>query len=760
MANEKNVQSAVVEHVKQLRQNCDISVQEMADAVGVSVEEYVAFESGKTDQSFTFLFKCANKLGVDISELVMGDDPKLQFYNVTHKGEGMPIKRRAGFDYIHIAPLLKNRISEPFVVTAKYSTKLEQEPISLSTHSGQELNYVLKGKLKVQLEESIEILEAGESVYYDATRRHGMIAIGGEDCVFLSVVIKGDNEDAVYNPAVTEQPYEFEQNELLYKKYMIEILDEKGRLKDVKFNYPETFNFGYDVVDELAKKDENKIAMRWVSKNHEKTDFTFSDISKLSNQAVNYFKSLGIKKDDKVMLVLKRHYQFWISIIALHKLGAVAIPATNLLTAKDFEYRFNKAQIKAVVATADGDVTNQIELCLESCPTVKHKMIANGTRDGWSNFDEEISKFSDKFERSMLDEEIYVTDPMLMYFTSGTTGYPKVAVHSSEYALSHIITARWWHNVDPNGFHFSIADTGWGKAAWGKLYGQWFCEAPVFTYDFDKFHADDILPMFKKYGITTFCAPPTMFRMFIKEDLSRFDLSSLKYAVVAGEALNPEVYEQFLKATGVKLMEGFGQTETTLTIANLVGMTPKPGSMGKPTPQYNVEILTPNGDKAKVGEVGEICIRVDSRPCGLFLGYYQDDEKTAECIKDGIYHTGDMAWCDEQGYFWFVGRTDDIIKSSGYRIGPFEIESVLMELPYVLECAVTGVPDEVRGAVVKATIILTKGTVGTDELKKEIQEYVKHKTAPYKYPRVVEFVSELPKTISGKIRRVEIRNQK
>ncbi|MBO5219051.1 MAG: AMP-binding protein [Clostridia bacterium] len=375
--------------------------------------------------------------------------------------------------------------------------------------------------------------------------------------------------------------------------------------------------------------------------------------------------------------------------------------------------------------------------------------------DGWLDFDA-FENFSDVYERRA--DTACGDDPILMFFTSGTTGYPKIATHSCKYALGHFITAKYWHNVDPDGIHFTISDTGWGKALWGKYYGQWLCEAAVFTYDFNKFDAADILPLFKQYNITTFCAPPTMYRFFIKEDLSKYDLSSLKYSNTAGEALNPEVWQQWIKATGIQLMEGFGQTETTLALANLVGMTPKPGSMGKPSPLYDVQILNADGTRCAVGETGEICIRTAEHvPCGVFLGYYGNEEKTKEAWHDGYYHTGDTAWMDEDGYYWYVGRTDDLIKSSGYRIGPFEIESVIMELPYVLECAVTAAPDEIRGQVVKATIVLVKGKVGDDALKKEVQNYVKTHTAPYKYPRIVEFVEELPKTISGKIRRVEIR---
>jgi len=480
-------------------------------------------------------------------------------------------------------------------------------------------------------------------------------------------------------------------------------------------------------------------------------------MKKYSNMTANYFESLGIKKGDRVMLILKRHYQFWFSILALHKIGAIVIPSTNQLVEHDLSYRFKAAGISAIVCTSDGDVSHQVDLASKEFPELTKISVGEKKAD-WSDFNSEMALCSDIYNRN--EHTSCGDDPMLMFFTSGTTGYPKIAIHSYKYALGHYITAKYWHNVNPDGLHFTISDTGWGKALWGKLYGQWLCEAAVFTYDFDRFISDDILPMFKKYNITTFCAPPTMYRFFIKEDLSKYDLSSIEYATTAGEALNPEVYHQFYKATGLKIMEGFGQTETTLSIANLVGTTPRIGSMGKPTPLYDVVLINGEGKECKNGETGEICIKTNKKvPCGLFLGYYLNEEKTKEAWYDGYYHTGDQATRDEDGYLWFVGRIDDVIKSSGYRIGPFEIESVIMELPYVLECAITGTPDPVRGQVVKATIVLTKDTEGSDELKKEIQNYVKTHTAPYKYPRIVEFVSDLPKTISGKIRRVEIRQK-
>lgn len=540
----------------------------------------------------------------------------------------------------------------------------------------------------------------------------------------------------------------------IYKKYVSEKFDNNGRLTDISFKYPDNYNFAYDVADELARTKPDKVAMIWISNDGEERRFTFRDIKFYSDKTANYLASLGVKKGDKVMLILKRHYQFWFAMMALHKLGAVAVPATHQLMKKDLVYRFNKARVRAVLCTPDDEVSHEIDLIDETeCKNLKYRVMVNGARDGWEDFDKGVEAASENLERV----DTLAIEPMLMYFSSGTTGYPKCVQHSHLYTLGHIVTAVHWHMVKDDGVHFTISDTGWGKAVWGKLYGAWFGETTVFTYDFNRFSSEKILPMFAKYNITTFCAPPTMYRFFIKEDLSKYDLSSLVHTTIAGEALNPEVFKQFYNATGLKLMEGFGQTETTLTIAN-IGNEPKPGSMGLPNPQYKVVLIGGDGNPAKTGDVGEICIDTEGgTPPGMFMGYYDDEEATKQAWHDGLYHTGDMAWRDEDGYFWYVGRTDDLIKSSGYRIGPFEIESVLMEHPSVLECAITGVPDPVRGQVVKATIVLAKGYTAGEELKKELQEYVKHHTAPYKYPRVVEFVEELPKTISGKIKRKEIR---
>ena len=537
-------------------------------------------------------------------------------------------------------------------------------------------------------------------------------------------------------------------------RYARETYKADGMLDAYRLEYPETFNFGYDVVDDIAVNDPDRVAMVWCNPQGDEKTFTFSEMKRMSDKTANYFKSLGIGKGDMVMVVLKRHYEFWYAAVALHKLGAVLIPATFMLKAHDAEYRINAAGVKAVIVTGESEAPEAIDECAGKCPTLEIKIMARGSRDGWLDFASGVEAASEDFERVSTD----VLEPMIMYFSSGTSGYPKMVLHDHTYALAHLFTAKHWHNVDPDGLHFTVADTGWGKAVWGKLYGQWMMEAGVFTYDFEKFEPDEILSMMAKYRITTFCVPPTMYRMMLREDVTKYDLSALKYCTTAGEAMPPEVFNAWKKATGIFIMEGFGQTETTVALCNIPGMTPKPGSLGKPSPQYRVTLMDADGDPCPTGVTGEIVISMKyERPEGLLNCYYLDGEKTAEVMRGGWYHTGDTAWMDEDGYFWFVGRNDDIIKSSGYRIGPFEIESVLIEHPAVSECAVTGVPDPVRGQLVKATVVLMPEYEESEDLIKELQKFVKDRTAPYKYPRVLSFVDALPKTVNGKVRRVVIR---
>lgn len=539
-------------------------------------------------------------------------------------------------------------------------------------------------------------------------------------------------------------------------RYIDTTLGADGILSSISYKNDENFNFAFDVVDVMAKNCPDKLAMLHVSKDGRERRFSFRDMAKYSNMAANYFRYLGIRRGDKVMLVLKRHFQFWFSLLALHKIGAIAIPATNLLTKKDFEYRFKVGDVNAIVCTADGDVSREVDKAARGNSNLKIKIMVGGARESWHCFNRDIRYFSANYSRP--EDAPGGDDTMLMFFTSGTTSYPKITAHSYKYPLGHYITAKYWHQVDADGIHFAISDTGWGKALWGKIYGQWICEAPVFTYDFDDFDAKEILQMIEKYQITTFCAPPTVYRVMVHMKLENYDLSSLQNVTTAGEALNPKIFEKFREKTGFEIMEGFGQTETTMLIGTIQGMTPRPGSMGKPSPLYEIAVMLPDGTMAQTDEEGEIVVKTsDGIPNGLFKGYYNDEEKTDFVWYDGYYHTGDTAYMDEDGYLWYVGRVDDVIKSAGYRIGPFEIENEIMKLPYVLECAVTSVPDRIRGQAIKATVVLADGNEGDEHTKNDIVKYLKNNIASYKWPKIVDFAKELPKTISGKVRRAEIK---
>ena len=529
-------------------------------------------------------------------------------------------------------------------------------------------------------------------------------------------------------------------------------------IRNLEIRVPEQFNFAYDVVDGWAAQEPDKPALLWTNDKGEHRQYSFAEMKHYSDLTASYFQQLGIGRGDMVMLILKRRVEFWFSILALHKLGAVVIPATHLLTKKDIVYRANAADIKMIVCAGETVITDHIREALPASPSVKQVVsIGPEVPEGFLDFQQgirEAAPFVRPAEKNDND------DIMLMYFTSGTTGEPKMVAHDFTYPLGHIVTGAIWHNLHPGSLHLTIADTGWGKAVWGKLYGQWFAGANIFVYDHEKFTPADILQKIQDYRITSLCAPPTIFRFLIHEDLTKYDLSHLEYCTIAGEALNPAVFDTFKQLTGIRLMEGFGQTETTLTVATMPWMTPKPGSMGLPNPQYDVDLIDADGRSVEAGEQGQIVIRTHrGKPLGLFKEYYRDADRTREAWHDDIYYTGDVAWKDEDGYLWFVGRADDVIKSSGYRIGPFEVESALMTHPAVVECAITGVPDEIRGQVVKATIVLSKAykEQAGEALIKELQNHVKRVTAPYKYPRVIEFVDELPKTISGKIRRVAIR---
>lgn len=752
--NETNLKE-MGQRIREMREIVGFDLEKMSGLAGIDLKEYEKLEAGLVDPPFTVLHRCAVALGVDVTALLEGHSAKLSGYMITRKGQGLVTTDENGITLQNMAAMFKNRLATPYYVTYQYDERLQNRPIHTTTHAGQEFDLVLEGSMKLRIGDHIETLHEGDSAFYQSSTPHGMLAIGGKKCRFLAMIMAEDEQSQRLGLEI--EPIRRESAPLIAEKYIDVLEDQLGRLEHIKFRNLERFNFAFDIIDAVAADYPDKLALLHVADDMTERRFTFSDISRASSRAANYFMSLGIGKGDKVMLVLKRHYQFWPVILALHKIGAVVIPATSQLLVHDLTYRIKAADVKALLCTVDGDVAHCAEEAIaELGANDVVKISVNGKIPGWRDFDEETAAFSDNFERT--DDSPGGNDPMLMFFTSGTTGYPKMALHSYKYPFGHYVTAKYWHQVERDGLHFTISETGWAKAMWGKLYGQWLCEGAVFVYDFDRFHPEKVLPMFAKYSITTFCAPPTMYRMLIKEDISKYDFSSVHHATTAGEALNPEVFVQFERATGLKIFEGFGQTETTCALGNLFGSVLKPGSMGRPVPDYGVDLVDEEGRSVPPGEHGEIVIRTpreDPHP-GIFIGYYKDPAKTDEVWRGGMYHTCDLAWKDEDDYYHYVGRSDDVIKSSGYRIGPFEIENVIMELPYVVECGVSAAPDPVRGQVVKATIKLVKGVEGTEKLKEEIQQYVKSHTAPYKYPRIVVFRDELPKTVSGKIQRSKL----
>ncbi len=532
--------------------------------------------------------------------------------------------------------------------------------------------------------------------------------------------------------------------------------------KKFHIDRPKRFNFAYDVADRIAKEEPDRLAVLWTDENGASIRYTFGNLLEESNRAANLFAQMGVKKGDKVMLVLRRHLQFWPIVMALHKIGAVAVPATHLLTEKDVFYRVNAAKIKLIVATHRNEtILSAVESALKGCESLEAAMVLQGQREGFHSYEKELPACSPDWQIPQGDAYPCDQDPLLLYFTSGTTGMPKMVYHDHFYPLGHIVTAKYWQQCVDGGLHFTISETGWAKSVWGKLYGQWLTGSAVFVYEFERFIARDILKQISAHGVTSFCAPPTMYRYMLQENFAGYDLSKLQHCAVAGEPLNPDMAAEWLKRTNIPLLEAFGQTELVVTLATFPFMKACPGSMGKPSPIFDVDLVDENGVSCPAGVTGEIVVRTQDLhpPVGMFLGYYGDPELTKTVWDKGIYHTGDVAWRDEWGYYWYVGRSDDVIKSSGYRIGPFEVESALLEHPAVLETAITGAPDELRGQVVKATIVLKPGFTASEDLKQELQEHVKRTTAPYKYPRIIEFVSELPKTISGKIRRVELRQR-
>ena len=635
--------------IREMREIIGYTTEQMAEATGVTVAEYESVEAAATDPTFNFLHQCAITFGVDINALLEGHSAHLSGYEVTRAGQGPVTATESHMTIRNQAAMFKDRLGTPYWVTYRYDEKLMDQPIATTTHAGHEFDIVLKGSMKIRVGDHVELLNEGDSIYYKSSTPHGMIAATPAGVTFLAMVMAGEDGDS-HLGLETIRP-KTDKTPLCVDRFLDVLEDERGCLQHIRFKDDDHFNFAFDVVDAIAAKYPEKLALLHVSDHMTERRFTFKDISETANQIANYFLSLGIGRGDKVMLVMKRHYQFWPTILALHKIGAVVIPAVSQLLQHDFSYRFKAADVKALVCTADGDVAHQAELAMEELgATGIIKMIVNGERAGWRSFDREYVGFTRVFGRR--PDSPCGSDPMLMFFTSGTTGYPKMALHSYKYALGHYVTAKYWHQVERDGLHFTISETGWAKASWGKLYGQWMCEGALFVYDFERFHADKILPMFAQYKITTFCAPPTMDRMLIKEDISKYDFSSVHHATTAGEALNPEVFTQFKKATGLSIYEGFGQTETTCALGVLLGDELRPGSMGKPVPDYDIDLVDENGNSVPPGEHGEIVVRTprENPHPGIFIGYYKDEAKTAEAWRFGMYHTCDLAWKDEDPY--------------------------------------------------------------------------------------------------------------
>ena len=744
----------VAARIREMRSVMGLSVSETARLTGFSEQDFLKYESGEVDLPFTFIYNCAKVFKLELTELLEGNNARLSSFTVTRKGKGQLTSKEDGIELRDLAPLFRDKLSVPLWVTYKYSEELQNLPIHTTAHPGQEFDYIVSGSLKVRVGDHCTVLEEGDSIYYDSSTPHGMIAVGGCDCVFIAIILHGENTGYDESRATASLVPDKLTESLAIEDFVSCETSPSGVPGSLSFNNIDSYNFAFDTIDRIADAHPDKLAMIYVGDDLSEKKITFRQLKRASNRCANYFTSLGIKKGDHVMLVLKRHYQFWYAILGLHKIGAVAIPAMCQLKEHDLDFRFRSGNISAIICTADGDVASEAEAAMKNYDGITAKILVHGRREGWRSFEDEFKMYSTEYDRRKSNAG--GDDPMLMIFTSGTTGYPRLVSHSYKYALGHYMTARYWHGVDPDGIHFTISETGWAKALWGKLYGQWMCEGCILSYDFNRFKAENVLRLMAKYRVTSFCAPPTMYRMLLAEDMGAYDLSALKEATTAGEALNTEAYNRFLKETGIKIRQGFGQTETALCIATLRGMKNKEGSMGKPVPGFNIDLMNHEGNICASGESGEIVISTGSGlPCGLTTGYYNDESENAEKFHDGWYHTGDAAWKDEDGYYRYIGRVDDVIKSSGYRIGPFEIEDVILKLPYVLECGVSAAPDETRGQVVKASIVLAPGVEGTDELKKEIQDFVKKNTAPYKYPRIIVFRDSLPKTSSGKV----IRNQ-
>ncbi|MDD5832194.1 MAG: AMP-binding protein [Clostridiales bacterium] len=749
--------SDIRRRIRDLRHIHNFTKEYMAGILSISAEDYSAFENGEHELNYAFLYTCSQVFNVDINELIEGAVPNLSSYSVNRGGDTGTVSRANGMTVHNLASKFRNRMVEPLIVTVEYDPEKENLPIEVSSHIGQEFDYILSGSLKIRIGEHTEVLNAGDTIFYDSSAPHGMIASGGKDCVFLAAMVSP--EDIDFSKARTQVPVLTATRETGRRRVWEDFVSPKesgsGVLESIFFKNSDRFNFAFDIVDRIADTEPDKTALVHLDEGLTERRFTFKDIKKKSGRAANYLASLGIKKGDRVMLVLRRSYHFWIIITALQKIGAVAVPVIDQLLEKDYLYRFRAAGISAVIACGDSFITGQIDSAASRYGRSLIKIAAGSAPDGWYDFDTEYDRMSARFLRSR--DSACGSDPLMMIFQSYSDGMPKATCFDCRYPLAHFVTGYYWNCNEPDTLSFCLSDTAWAKALWGKLFGPWICESGVFAYDFRKIKPSDLLKLIERYRIASFTAPGSMFRALLHEDLKSFDLSSLKHVCSVGDNLSAEVFNHFRKETGLSIMTGYGLTETSLLLGSFIGMTPKAGAVGKVNPIFDIRLLDTELNEVETGEPGEICISISQgMPIGLMTGYYNSPDSNAKVFAGGYFHTGDLAWKDEDGYFWPIGRVDDVIKCSGYRIGPYEVESVIMELPYVKECGVSAVPDEIRGQVVKASVVLIDDKEPSDDLKEEIQNYVKTHTAAYRYPRIVEFRSELPKTANGTVIRSKL----
>ncbi len=752
------------DRIRELRENNDYTIEYMANANNIPTDVYIAYENGDKPLSYAFIYTCSQIFNIDINELIQGDAPDISTVAITRSGEGVQNQKAHGMVTRNLAPRFRNRMVEPLFITAEYEPGNEDKPLEVTTHIGQEFDYILDGQLKIQIGDKTDVLNAGDTVFFDSSLPHGFMAIGGRDCRILAAMVSPEDIDftkvtssaasASGSGSASGSVPSSEDLKDLWSDFIETEENADGVLQHISFKNTDSFNFSFDVVDKLADVCPDTPALVHIDEHHTERRFTFKDIKKKSGRAANYLSSLGIKKGDRVMLVLRRNWQFWPIMIALGKIGAIAVPVTWQLNPKDYHYRFRNGRINAIIACNEADILDKIDTAAANYGRSLIKVSAGGPRAGWCDFDSGYDKMSARFSRSK--DSACGTDPMLMIFQSYSDDMAQPCCFDCRYPLASFVIGRYWNCNEPGSLSLAITDTAWAKALWSKLYGPWLCASGVFTYDFRALKLPDLMNYISSYRITSVTAPSSLLRALLNEDMDAFDLSSLKTVCTVGDSMDPDVFHMFQEATGIAIRSGYGQAETSLLTGDFIGTEPLAGSIGTANPMYEIRLLDKDGREVEIGEPGEICVSVKDNPIGIMSELYRKPDLTAKVIRNGWLHTGDLAWRDEDGHFWSIGRIDDIIKCAGFRIAPAEVEDTIMEIPYVLECGVTGVPDQTRGQIVKAGIVLIPEKDPSEDLKTEIQEYVKNNTASYRYPRIVEFRTELPKNRDGKVIRSKL----